>query len=507
MITASLPQQGVMSFHPDLVCLQHLCMSSSHTLARCEFARHHSQCVTCFPAHVHCLQVHLVLEDDLGNVMPEPAVVPFTSGPDTTAPQIFLRQPCSVADASMCPQSGTAEFCNNVEANSLSAYAYSDEAGATYFALTKLPSSDWAACLLALPDLDPGEMFAVPNDEQWSGCMRQGGAARRSLSSLRSTSVAAAGGSAHMHSSHWAGISRELASARRLQQQSLVPQPGCMAQQPCDCCKVNVNCAVPFDRLWANRAELAAAGDVLASACAYMWASTCAEVPIERALSLAVPRLVNDAGPAAVSAASVAEATAAPAAAPRSLLALVGETDHSMTSVWDAVPQRRPGLVNVGLTAPAARAAPSDAHAAYAARILQQVSASEMELELGTSTSNTSDPDYRQPLYLNTAMLADGLETDAFYALFLVTEDGMRPEPNRLSPAQQYIFRTQLPWPPSCSIACDPQRATLDSVLLTATLNTTGTLCYAVMPSNNTTPPSVQQVRSCACFLISMLGS
>ena len=439
------------------------------------------------------LQVHLILEDAAGNIMREPYVVPFTSGPDTLAPQIYLRQPCSVSTGQQCPDPGTAQFCNNVEANSVSAHAYSDEAGATYFALTKLPSDDWDNCNQALPDLDPGEVFRVPPGEQWQGCTRRSSAQQRVLSAVRSMQMSEVSQPASAAALQAAAAFDSGSAARSLQQESLVPQPGCMAQQPCDCCKVSVNCAVPFNTLWADRADIQAAGDVLVSACAYMWASTCAEVPIERALSLAAPSLVSRsdaAAPAAVSSAGSTDGT------------------RSLFSASDAVPYHglwadQASSQGVQFSASSWLAQQEHRHSAreqtavvepYATRVLQQLSVSEMELEMGSNTTDASDAAYRQPMYLNTSMLQDGLEADSYYALFLVTEDGMRPEPNRLSPAQQYFFRTQSPWAPSCSVACDPQRATLDSVLLTASMNTTGTLCFAVLASDSTATPSVQQV-------------
>jgi hypothetical protein len=128
------------------------------------------------------------------------------------------------------------------------------------------------------------------------------------------------------------------------------------------------------------------------------------------------------------------------------------------------------------------------------ARSLQAFARDEMELAVDSTNSNVSSDDYRQPTFVNTT-LQGVLEPDTFYALFVVTEDKIRPQPNLLPTAKQWIFRTQTATPPACSIACPSEGALLDSVQLDVQLNSTGTVYYVVQRSGVDAVPTAAQVR------------
>lgn len=435
------------------------------------------------------LQIHLVLVDDSGNQMRMPSVRTGTTGPDTEAPNAYVRPPCSVPSELDCPSGPGLKYCGNIGANYVDMFLRTDEAGATYFVLTKLlaggssggaaaSSAAWSACESL--SIRPGMMLQTPEGEQWRGCQAPDRRrALRATAGLRGEpTVAPQSGSDRMvsaepKSSPNDGMWGDLVSAERsLAQLSVTPQPGCMAEQPCECCQQNVNCRVPFSELWRDRAQLGDAGDIMMSACAYMWASPCTSIPIMRGI------------------AGAAAAPSPPAAAP---LLAAPEMTTSPRSLLSTT-QLRPFTAAAGVVDESLEAQLSDG-LPHSRTLLQAFARSEMELAEDSSGGNTSSSAYHQPTFVNTT-LQGVLEPDTFYALFAVTEDKARPQPNLLPAAKQWIFRTQTTAPPACSIACPSEGASLDSVQLDVELNTSGTVYYVVQRSGVPGSPTAAQVRS-----------
>jgi hypothetical protein len=425
------------------------------------------------------LQVHIVLEDNSGNQLRSPDVHKATTSPDTRAPIAKLRPPCSVPDDADCPDGPGLKYCGNIGSSYVDMHVTVGEAGATYFALMKLSNDSstaaWSECEAL--QVSAGMMYEVPEGEQWQGCASSD--RRRSLLAQRpllgGASPAAANGALR-----GTGRAPELQSSaediwmqlmhpkRRLLDLSVSPQPGCMAEQPCDCCHQNVNCRLTHNQVWGSRALLEDAGTQLVSACSYMYASPCAQLPVMEAFAAALGPPASPFPAAPLLAATPLISTASPIS--RSLLASASE------------------LASGGLQ-------PQDAQRTHASRTLQQLeqlSPAAMALETG----NSSAGNYRQPLYVDASQdLRNGLEADTYYAFFAVTEDQIRPMPNVLPTAHQWIFRTQRTDPPSCRISCPPEGSTLDSIQLDVELNTTGTVFYVVQGSGAIDAPTASQVR------------
>ena len=435
------------------------------------------------------LQVHVVLVDSSGNQMRTPSVRKGTTSPDTAAPVVYVRQPCSVPSGLDCPPGPGLKYCGNIGSNYVDMFLRTDEAGATYFVLTKLLSGSssgaaaqnakWSEC--ESHRIYPGMMLQIPDGEQWRGCEAPGRRrALRAAAGLRGSSAGDAQPSSHPNSAVPAksasnSLWSELVPAdRSLAQYAVAPQPGCLAEQPCECCQQNVNCRVPFSTLWPTRARLGDAGDVIISACAYMLVSPCTELPIMAGLAQA-------------------PATPAPAATPAAPLQSASGMGTGSRSLLSAHTKQLDDAA--GDAAFGDELALQLSAGALPARSLQQLTQDSMDLAVG-GTSNTSSSEYRQPLFVASS-LQDGLEPDTFYALFAVTEDKVRPTPNLLPAAKQWIFRTQTTDPPSCSISCPSEGASLSSVQLDVQLSSTGTVYYTVQRSssnsmrNNSTPAQV----------------
>ena len=387
-----------------------------------------------------------------------------TTQPDTAAPLATMRPPCNVQAAANlqfeqypeCTPGPGLKFCDNIQSNSVSLSLRVNEAGATYFMMSELSADmteqDWFECEAL--KLYPGMMYAVPQDEQWSGCSPPG--RRRGLLSARSlrgqasrTSAVQGTGALAQADSIAAGDSNlpnqtPLMSARILLQDtvldsaSITPRPGCVAEQPCDCCAQNVNCRLTFEQAFGGRADIDRAGPTLTSACAYMYASPCTEMPVIDALEGAAP--------------------AGPAPTGRKLRSdRLGDTD----------------LV-------------SARHGAASRSLLQTQGSMELAV-------NDASSEYRQPVYRNPAWQG-GLQPDTYYAVFAVTEDQIRPIPNRLVNAHEWIFRTQRVVPPTCSVSCPAAASTLTSVRLDVQMNTTGTVHYVVQRSTGVAELSAAEV-------------
>jgi hypothetical protein len=87
---------------------------------------------------------------------------------------------------------------------------------------------------------------------------------------------------------------------------------------------------------------------------------------------------------------------------------------------------------------------------------------------------------------------------DSIYMLFAVTEDQIRPEPNVLPVARQWIIRTQSATPPSCEVSCSLGASTTKYIHLDVALNTTGRVYYVLDPVTSNSAPTVSNVRSAA---------
>lgn len=79
--------------------------------------------------------------------------------------------------------------------------------------------------------------------------------------------------------------------------------------------------------------------------------------------------------------------------------------------------------------------------------------------------------------------------------VFAVTEDRIRPTPNRASPARQWIVRSQARGEPDCEISCDVGQATLDSLQLNVRMNTTGRVFFVLQANSSALEPDIPSVR------------
>ena len=142
------------------------------------------------------VQVHLVLEDAAGNVMPVPEVPVATTLPDRHAPLLRATSPCGTSlPADTCTPDPGRKFCGNAGPTHLDMFFQINEGGAAYFLLTKLPTSGSIAQRLECEELQigPGEMYEVPEGEQWRGCAPPADARRRLRASSHFNSASASG--------------------------------------------------------------------------------------------------------------------------------------------------------------------------------------------------------------------------------------------------------------------------------------------------------------------------
>jgi hypothetical protein len=276
-------------------------------------------------------------------------------------------------------------------------------------------------------------MYEVPIGERWHGC-RSPKASRRlqAFNTLRGAAVEADAMSTRD------GRTRSLIETETVQYQSTFlarslldasntgPSAGCLANQACACCRPNVNCISTFQDTWSDRADLAAAGNLLDAGCVHVEANACQELRM---------------------------AWGAPKA---------GASIPSAGS-------RKRTLLNLGKMQATRHAVRSD--------------------HRGDITMKSSD------IALVQESTDSAFLPDSVYMLFAVTEDQIRPDPNVLPVARQWIIRTQSANPPSCKVSCSLGDSTTEYIHLDVALNTTGRVYYVLDPVSSNSAPAISNVR------------
>eukprot|EP00892_Ulva_mutabilis_P000130 jgi/Ulvmu1/10117/UM006_0068.1 len=422
-------------------------------------------------------KVHLVLVDVAGNAMDIPEVPMATTLPDISEPNLVLRPPCAGATSDSCQADASGrKFCGNVGSTFFDVAFTTNEGGAVYYAMTKLPARASLAELYKCEQLQiaPGEVFEVPRGERWRGCeaepglRRQLSASQHPLRGSRSSRRAAAA-SAHLHSARL-GADRgtrlhagEAGAVRELQQ--VAPGYGCAVTAPCACCDPQLSCKLAFEDAWAARAYLEDAGELLQSGCGYMSVSTCTELPLARQFS----QFPNGTGTAP-------NLTALPIYA-ASLAA------NSSSTAGNA------SLTTSNSTMPALLADPGDdaiTDSASRRALLQASGSSTIAIGPGGGTGEN----FTHPQFVAPGFATAGLEPDSYYALFAVSEDRTRPSPNRSGAARQWIIHSQSVGPPACEVSCSLAESTVDSMQLNVRLNTSGRVYYVLQANGTASDPT-----------------
>jgi hypothetical protein len=418
-----------------------------------------------------------VLIDERGNEMAFPVVPTVTTLPDVTPPGLAVRQPCGMPVLDSCTATPGLKYCANVGPTYLDMFFDIYEGGAVYFMLTKLPAneslSEQYECEQLL--IRPGEMYEVPSEQKWHGCLPPQG--RRRLSSVSALRGYKGPMLAQRRSEdHWIGkMSAEVSSKRcdfsqihqrRRLMHSLSPRFGTATDKPCACCTPDLNCKLDFNEVWGSRMNLEEAGVVLQSGCGYFDVSGCSLLPVMEGFSASVNGTRNGttapAVPARLSAGTMATAPE------RMLLqrdAVMSEVSESIgrvedqSSQWTAAPtifveQQRTAAYNVS----------------------------------GHGSS------FKHPLY--TSSHFTGIEPAAFYAFYAVGEDRNQPNPNLHAVAKQWIFRAQAIGSPACEVSCSLQQSTVDSLQINVKMNSTGRVYYMLQVFGDHEEPTVAQVCS-----------
>lgn len=417
-----------------------------------------------------------MLVDAAGNAMDAPEVPTAMTLPDLSEPQLTLRPPCGTTAAVSCTEglSGR-KFCGNAGSTFFDVALQTNEGGAVYYAMMRLPAhislTERYKCERL--QMSPGEVYEVPGGERWRGCEPEPASRRRlsaaplTLRGSRSPAVAVPTPRPRSVATAAAvdgGAVSTAVPARELLQVS--PGLGCAVTAPCACCEPQLNCRLAFDDAWASRAHLGDAGELLQSGCGYMSVSTCASLPLADQFGL----YPNGTG-ATPNVSGLAEYAAA--------LAAVNSTASNSST-----------------------AAPANSSVAAAAgnstgggRRLLQDSADSIAIGAGGGSGDS----FTQPQFVASGLAASGLEPDSYYALFAVSEDRTRPTPNRPVAARQWIIRTQSVGPPACEVSCSLAESTVDSLQLNVRLNTSGRVYYVLQANGSALEPPASNV--CIAFL------
>lgn len=410
--------------------------------------------------------------------MDAPEVPTATTLPDLSAPQLTLRSPCGSTATDSCTEDASGrKFCGNVGSTFFDVSFRTNEGGAVYYSMTRLPAHTSLVERYKCERLQmsPGEVYEVPPGERWRGCEPEPGSRRRlsalPLSLRGNPGPAAAAFPAVLRSIPGPAVSEggravSPVLGRGLQQVS--PGFGCAVTAPCACCEPQLSCKLGFEDAWATRAYLADAGELLQSGCGYMSVSTCTSLPLAEQFEL----YSNGTGAAP-------NVTALPAYA----AALAAANTSAMSTNASA-------SLNSSLVSAADSGAATNSTGGRR-RLLQGVSD-----EIVIGPGGGSGEAFTQPQYVAPGFSASGLEPDSYYALFAVSEDRTRPTPNRPVVARQWIIRSQAVGPPACEVSCSLAESTVDSLQLNVKLNTSGRVYYVLQANGSALEPSPSHVRT-----------
>lgn len=425
--------------------------------------------------------------------MDDPEVPMATTLPDVTEPNLVLRPPCGASVSDSCSTGASGRmFCGNVGSTFFDVAFTTNEGGAVYYAMTRLPTHESLAERYKCEQLQiaPGEVFEVPRGQRWRGCVSDAGARRRlstaqrqlrgtgnssgrrrgrSLSAAAHTPVSAGTVGTHVGAR---------SAARGLQQ--VAPGYGCAVTPPCACCEPQLSCKLPFEDAWAARAYLEDAGALLQSGCGHMSVSACTELPLAQQFSLHPNGTGTAPNLTALSAYSIS-LMAANASASAGNASFASSNSTAVSRMAGGQSQYADSSTAGG-------------------RRLYQAPADSISIGVGGGTGEN----YAHPQFVAPGFSSSGLEPDSYYALFAVSEDRNRPLPNRSGAARQWIIRSQSVGPPACEVSCSLAESTVDSLQLNVRLNTSGRLYYVLQANGSALDPSPVSVRLHVLSAVSM---